>query len=390
MRLADDLTDSSGDNVLPAPSGLPAPAGQSPVEPPPHLTSDPTVPAGPRLPPRPSRTTTAPPTGQVPAIVAAALTLANTTAPAEEAPPPKRSHKRRRIILASVLVVVVVTSVAMRSTSFGERFTGSGYDTNPLPLHAIAEPPFTGADYTITYQSVAIDNGLATNFWNIEHDEVNYTTKIAKATMDQAKASIVGGTIGTPQSTSPPSQVMIDDQSTYEQGATPQDAWVRSPTVASNWSTVLNRGDVYMYQDVIDPPLRARHPAKVVDEVRHGVPVTTYTYTFAFGDFYETAPRLFDLVKIVDGNAADDADVKVTVSFDGQWMVRYLDVNVDHDAVLDHRARVDAGIPYPYRFTVDLNSVTDTPESLSVPTNVVDAPVEESTTIPTTTTVVTP
>lgn len=385
MRLAEDLTDSSGDNGLPAPSGLPAPAGQSPIEPPSHLTSDPTAPAGPRLPPRPSRMTSATPTGQVPAMVAAALSMAGTTAPAEDAPPPKRSRKRRRIILASVLVVVVFTSVAVRNTSFGERFTGTGYDTNPLPLHAIVEPPFTGAEYTITYQSVVMDNGLATNFWNIEHDEVNYTSKIAKATMDRAKASIVGGRIGTPQSTSPASQVMIDDQSTYAQGTTPQDAWVRSPTVGSNWSTVLNRGDVHMYQDVIDPPLRARHPAKLVDEVRHGVNVTTYTYTFAFGDFYETAPRLFDLVKIVDGNAADDADVKVTVSLDEQWMVRYLDVEVDHDSVLDHRARLDAGVPYPYRFTVDLISVTDTPASLAIPTNVVDAPVDESTTIPPTT-----
>ena len=318
-------------------------------------------------------------------MVAAAMSLSATTAPAAEtAPPPKRSHKRRRIVLASVLVVLIVAAVSLRNTAFGERFTGKGYDTNPLPLHAITEPPFTGADYTITYQSVMMDNSLATNLWNIEHDEVNYTTKIAKASLDRAKASIIGGTIGTPQSTSPPSQVVIDDQSTYTQGATPQDAWVRKPTVGTNWSTVLNRGDVYMYQDVIDPTLRAQSPTKVTDEVRHGVNVTTYTYSFAFGDFYETAPRLFDLVKIVDGNAADDAKVKVTVSFDEQWMVRYLDVDVDHDSVLDHRAGLDPGIPYPYRFTVDLISVTDTPESLSVPTNVVDAPVEESTTIPTT------
>jgi hypothetical protein len=318
-------------------------------------------------------------------MVAAALSLSATTAPATEAaPPPQRSHKRRRIVLASVLVVLIVAAVSLRNSSFGDRFTGDGYDTNPLPVHAITAPPFTGAEYTITYQSVMMDKGLATNLWIIEHDEVNYTAKIAKATMDRAKASIISGTIGTPQSTSPPSQVMIDDQATYTQGATPQDAWVRKPTVGTDWSTVLDRGDVYMYQDVIDPTLRSQTPTKVVDEVRHGVDVTTYTYSFAFGDFYDTAPRLFDRVKIVGANAADDADVKVTVSFDDQWMVRYLDVDVDQDSVLDQRGGLDPGIPYPYRFTVDLISVTDKPESLSVPTNVVDAPVAESTTIPTT------
>ena len=279
--------------------------------------------------------------------------------------------------------MLIVAAVSLRNTSFGDRFTGDGYDTNPLPLHAIAEPPFTGADYTITYQSVMIDNGLATNLWNIEHDEVNYTTKIAKATMDRAKASIVGGTIGTPQSTSPPSQVMIDDQSTYTQGATPQEAWIRKPTVGTNWSTVLNRGDVYMYQDVIDPTLRAQSPSKVSDEVRHGVSVTTYTYTFAFGDFYETAPRLFDLVKIVDGNAADDADVKVTVSFDEQWMVRYLDVEVDHTlgARSPRQARRGDSLPV---------SIHDRPDLGHRHAGVVGHPHErrrrsvESTTIPTT------
>jgi hypothetical protein len=130
-----------------------------------------------------------------------------------------------------------------------------------------------------------------------------------------------------------------------------------------------------MYQDVIDPALRNRHPEEVVDEVRHGVAVTTYTYKLAFGDFYESAPRLFDLVRKMDGNAADDAGVTVTISLDDQWMVRYLDVDVDHASVLAHRAKLDVGTKYPYRFTLDVTSITQKPPAIVIPTKVVDAPV---------------
>jgi hypothetical protein len=136
-----------------------------------------------------------------------------------------------------------------------------------------------------------------------------------------------------------------------------------------------------MYQDVIDPTLRAEHPTSVVNETRHETPVSTYSYTFEFGEFYESAPRLFELFSVVDGNAAADAEVNVTVSLDEQWMVRYLDVNVDFHSVLDHRSKKDVGTPYPYRYTIDVVETTDAPETVSVPVNAVDAPIETTTTL---------
>ena len=372
MSLVDELTDGPVDRTLPAPSGLPAPAGQKPIVPPPLLPSAPRVPSGPRLPARESRPAS-PPTGQPGIMVPTAFLPQSAAAtPPKETPQPKRRRKRL-IALGIVVGTLAITAFTMRDSRLGDRFTGHGYDTNPLPLHAFPMPSFAGVDYTVSYQSVGIDNGLATNFWRTEHDEVNYTSKVAKVTLDLAKASIIGGTIGTPQSMSPPQELIFDERSMYEAGAASTDPWTRSPAFTTSASSILSKGDVYMYQDVIDPALRAQQPADVIEEVRHGLPVTTYTYKFAFGDFYETAPRLFDLVRMMDGNAADDADVTVTVSFDDHWMVSYLDVELDHQSVLDHRAKLDVGKRYPYRYTVDLISITATPARIVIPTNIVDA-----------------
>jgi hypothetical protein len=283
--------------------------------------------------------------------------------------------------------VGTTATITLRHSSLADRITGHGYDTNPLPVHGFPQPAFGGAEYSITTQSVMIDGGLSTNVWETEHDDVNYVTKTAKATFNRAKATIIGGTIGKAQSTSPAQQLVVDQESSYSPGATATDPWVRIKHVPGWWLPILSPSEVRMYQDVIDPTLRAQVPAKVISEVRHEIPVTTYTYTFEFGKFYESAPRLFDLVQIMDGNAADDAKVTVTVSMDDQWVVRYLDVEVDHQSVVDHRAKLDPGASYPYRFTVDLISVKDEPTSISAPANVIDEPADESTT---TTTVVAP
>ena len=106
---------------------------------------------------------------------------------------------------------------------------------------------------------------------------------------------------------------------------------------------------------------------------RNDVAVTTYTYNFSFGDFYESAPRLFDFVQFMDGVAPDDAPVVVTISFDDTWMVRYLEVNVDYEAVLEYRAKHDIEGRYPYRYVVDVISVTDAPAAVEIPANVIEA-----------------
>lgn len=299
--------------------------------------------------------------------------LAAQSGTAEGAPAP--TSKRGRKVLAvfvGILVLAGAAGVAFRNSAFVERFTGKGYDTNPLPVHSITMPEIGGVEYTYTSQSVAITDGLPTNYWSTERDEVNFTTKSATLTYDEAKASIIGESIGTPQATAPPDQVMIDENSSYSPGATPSDPWIKKPH-APGWTTaqLLSRNEVHMYQDVIDPTLRAQHPDSVVDEVRNDVPVTTYTYSFTFGKFYESAPRLYDMMRMLNGNAADDAMVTVTISLDADWMIRYLDVDLDYHAVLEHRASIDVGVHYPYRVTIDVISTAVTPQ-IALPTNVVD------------------
>jgi hypothetical protein len=329
------------------------------------------------------------PTGQVAATIAAAsLALA---AGATGAPEPAKSKRRHKLLFAvgALVVATALVAVIFRHSALVERFTGSGYDTNPLPTHAVAQPPFAGAVYTLSTQSVAMADGLPTNFWRTERDEVNYSTHTAKLTVDLAQASIIGGTIGTPQSVSPPYDMLLDMQSLYEPGDTPTDPWTRTPNEPDWWGAALLTGtEVRMYQDVVDPALRAAQPASVVKGAHNDVAVTTYTYNFSFGDFYESAPRLFDFVQFMDGNAPDDASVVVTISFDDKWMVRYLEVNVDYEAVLEYRAKDDIEGRYPYRYIVDVISVTDAPAAVEIPVNVVDLAADEST--PATAPVVTP
>jgi hypothetical protein len=378
MRVVDELTNERADRSLPAPCGLPAPTGQQPFVPPQQLPRAPKEPTGPRLPPRAPREPS-PLTGQLGITMLATSVQTTAVKPLEDPPAPQRRGKLL-IPLAITLVILAVAAVALRNTPIGQRITGHGYDSSPLPVHAIPLPAFSGAQYTVTYQDVAIDNGLATNFWYTERDEINFATQTAKATLDTAAAPIIGGTISTPKSTSPPQEQLIDERSRYEPGAAVTDPWIRTPHPTGVWSAVLNKSEIYMYQDVFDPALRAQQPAKVVHEIRHGASLTTYTYTFAFGDFYESAPHVFNLARAVDGNAADDAKVTVTVSLDDHWMVRYLDVDVDHASVLEHRAKADVGTKYPYRLTIDLISITDKPATITIPLDVVDQRSDDPTT----------
>jgi len=303
---------------------------------------------------------------------------------------PKRRH-RFLIVLGVLVITALLLGVIFRNTAFVDRFTGQGYDTNPLPIVAVEQPKFIAAVYTLTTQSIAVSEGLPTNFWRTEKDEVDYTTQLAKLTIDRATASVIGGTIGTPRSTSPALELMVDQSSTFLAGDAQTDPWTRQPH-EPGWGVlaVLSPHEVMMYQDVVDPALRSQQPTSVITERVHDIPVTTYKYQFPFGKFYESAPRLFEMVRMMDGNAGSDATVVVTVSFDEQWMVRYLDVNVDVQAVLKYKAEADAETPYPYRYTVDVVSTSDAPAAISLPTNVVDATTTTSTTTPLAPTAVTP
>jgi hypothetical protein len=375
MRLVDEITERPASRALPAPTGPRAVTGSVPVTSPALFL--PTLPAS-------APKAAGPVTSQLAATAAAQFFQTAGIVPAAAAPAP-RPKRRRKVVttLAVVVALAIMLAIVFRNSAVVERFTGRGYDTNPLPTHPIPQPPFAGAEYTLTSQSIAMANNLPTNYWRTERDEVNYTAKVAKVTVDRAKATVIGGTIGTPQSTSPPTDAVVDEHSMYLPGALQTDPWTRQPHEAG-WSllALLSPHELLMYQDVIDPALRSQHPKSVAGDTRHEIPVTTYTYAFAFGKFYESAPRLFEMVKLMDGNAAADAMVTVTISLDEQWMVRYLDVNVDIQAVLEYKAERDVETPYPYRYTFDVVSITDAPPDIAAPVNTVDATSTTTTTPP--------
>ncbi|MDP9465559.1 MAG: hypothetical protein M3P52_13110, partial [Actinomycetota bacterium] len=317
MRLVDEVTERPAAPALPAPSGWPAVTGLHPPRPIGHVYEWPNLP---RLPPSIPKAPAAVTGPVATTLEAAALEFANS-APTTNTPP-KRRHKVL-IALGILIAVTLTTAVAFRNSAFVERFTGNGYDTNPLPLHGFPQPEFAGAQYTLGFQDVAVVDGLPTNYWYTGHVEVDYTTNTAKHTFEPAKATIIGGKIGVPVAITPPREFYVDQQASYTSGATPADPWqLTAHRPDSKLTTVLRRDEIPMFQDVIDQALRSQTPTSVVDETRNDVAVTTYAYSFAFGDFYESAPRLFESVSLIDGNAADDARITVTVSLDEQWLVR--------------------------------------------------------------------
>ena len=374
MRFVDEITERPRTRSLPAPTGPRSPTGPVPLTLPSHVLPPPVTvePVGPYLPSVAAKGSAA--TGQQAITTSTtAPVLGFTSTATSKQDKPKRTHKRL-VALGVVVVVAALAGVVFRNSAFVERFTGKGYDTNPLPVHSFPEPKLDGAEYTFTTQSVAMFDGLPTNLWRTEHDVVDYKSKTAKLTIDLAKASIIGGTIGKPQSVTPAYDMFVDTASSYEQGATPTDPWIRTrQEPGSLLQDILNSSDIRMYQDVIDPALRAQQPTSVVTETRHEVAVTTYMYTFDFGKFYESAPRLFDLVSTMDGNAGEDATVTVTVSLDTEMLVRYLDINVDYESVLESRAKQDTEGTYPYRYTIEVVSTNAASTPLALPTNVVEA-----------------
>jgi hypothetical protein len=378
----DEITERQARRPLPAPTGPRSPTGPVPLTAPstaipPPADAVPVVPYLPAVAPKVSNPITSPVTTT---LLVTPLNTPATVKPSEE--PPKRKHKL--LIAFGILVALaLVLAVVFRNSSFVERFTGKGYDTNPLPLQAFDRPTFTGSEYMLTTQLMSITDGLPTNFWETEHDVVNYTTPAAKMTLDRAKASVIGGTIGAPQSVAHTLPIVMDQQTMYFPGSTTADPWTREPyDPRGHTKAIFSPDSILMYQDVFDPALRNQEPASVTDEILHEVAVTTYKYTFAFGDFYESAPRLFELFSVVDGNASDDASVNVTLSLDEQWVVRYLDVDVDYHSVLEHRSKKDIGVPYPYRYTMDVMTVTNQPDIVAIPTNAVDATTTTTTIAP--------
>jgi hypothetical protein len=373
MRLVDETTERPTRRSLPAPSGPRCSTGPVPltvlsIAPPPPPTVEPRAPY---LPPVAVKAP-APTTGHAASGLPPSMTLGIAAAATTKDKPKRR---RKRLVALGVLVgLTTASAVVFRHSAVVERFTGAGYDSNPLPVRSFPQPKFAGAEYTFTTQSVAMFDGLPTNLWRTERDVVDYTAQTAKLTIDLAKASIIGGTIGKPQIVTPAYDMFVTAQSTYEQGATPSDPWIHSPQEpGSLLQDILTSSDIRMYQDVIDPTLRAQKPSAVVAETRHEIPVTTYKYRFVFGKFYESAPRVFDLVNSMDGNAKADAAVTVTFSLDKDMLVRYLDINVEYQSVLEFRAKNDVEGIYPYRYTIEIVSADDKPRQLTVPTNIVEA-----------------
>ncbi len=378
MRQMDEITERRATRPLPAPTGPRSPTGPVPLiasagSIPPPADALQVLPYLPAVAPKAS----SPATGPVPITSSMASMLGIAEAPVAPVTPArrKRNYKRARrplAILAIMLAVVMLLGLLFRNSAFVQRFTGSGYDSNLLPTHSIPIPELAGAEYAYTFESIDVAQGVPSHLLQTDHDDVDFAAGIAKLSINSEVAQIVDDKIGSPVVPGTPKELFVNKTSTFQRGAAATDPWVRTPLVpGSRADTILGGGDIRMYQDVFDPTLRAQTPVSVVDETRHDVAVTTYTYDFPVSDFYESAPRLFDWARSMEGNAADDAIVTVTISLDEQMLVRYVDVSMDYLAVIDHLENVNANGTYRYRSTFELISTAGATKTLAIPTNVV-------------------
>ena len=138
----DEITERPRTRSLPAPTGPRAPTGPVPLTLPdgtipPPVAAQPVVPYLPAV----AAKVTAPTTGPV------ATTLLSTAAQIEfelrktVVEPPKRRRRKLLIVLGVIVMLPMLLGVIFRNSAFVGRFTGKGYDTNPLPVASF--PPRT-------------------------------------------------------------------------------------------------------------------------------------------------------------------------------------------------------------------------------------------------------
>ena len=278
-------------------------------------------------------------------------------------------------ILKVSLVVIVLGAGAFvgRNTQVAERLRGDNYDYEMLPAKVYPRGGIVRGDTTSEQFSVGLSGGVATESNERQNSTINLNSYEATVEIVQSVAPIVAGVVGATSGTPTIVSYIAKDGFLFVEPGTPDGVWTRIPQPA-NTQLSFGAGAVVMYQDVVDSSLRNIKPVTVVTGRLGLVDVTTYTFQFPFGEFYESAPTIFERLSVLEGNASPESPVEVTLSVDADGVVWLLDVSLVASDVLAHATtQAKDGLSYPYRIVYELRAVSTQPATITAPANFVDA-----------------
>ncbi len=289
----------------------------------------------------------------------------------------KKQRRGRRPIVVPVLLLGVLGGAAYvgRDSSIMARLKGDGYDSSILPMVVYPRPTPASIEQTSIEYLVSVENGVPWVDEAFRSQVIDPTTGDVQTNVRETRRSVGAGELVDPPVSAADREVIALGGFWYIEPKTEGDPWLQQPR---RWgSTGARVDDVLMYQDVIDQSLRRVAPVSVTDDTIGGVVVTTYEFAIPLGELYESAPFVFAQFSSLDGNAAPDSIASLTVSVDGDGVVRVIDITLELEAVIEQAKQRGDGLSYPYRWRLELDSLDDTPPSIQAPANV-EPPVVET------------
>ena len=283
----------------------------------------------------------------------------------------KQKRRSKKPIVVPVLLLGVLAGAAYvgRDSAFMTRVQGEGYDTSALPMIVYPRPAPAGVERSITQYSVTVDAaGVPTAIEEFTDILGNSNTGDRSIERRTSGFSVVDGVPTEPALRVEEQQLIVVGAFLYISPEVDGEPWQQSERA---WRTMgPEAGDFWMYQDLVDQSLRHVPPVETLSETFDAVDVTTYRWEIPFGELYESAPSASSPFDVLSGNADPASTVTLAISFDADGVVRVVDIRLELDSVIDHATAKADGLPYPYGFRVELDSLDDIAPTITAPTDV--------------------
>jgi hypothetical protein len=231
-----------------------------------------------------------------------------------------------------------------------------------LPDIADVRPPYRAASFVETSRQIGKQADVPFEQNIVITAEVDYVTPVASLGFD------VQGSLSTLSS-----ELIMTNEHTYREGATPDAPWERRPREPSAvaMDTV---GYLKMYGDVVTAEVRAAATGVVeTNDVVNGIPVRT----FRFDVPWTTLTGLTDPTSTGVGEDVLDGGLRVvhvTLSVDSDGLLWVYDQQYDEQAWIEAAAAAPADFDWFSHVRTEVISTSNLPSAVTPPASFVDAP----------------
>ena len=231
-----------------------------------------------------------------------------------------------------------------------------------LPDIVDVRPPYRAASFVETSRQIGKQGDVPFEQNIVITAEVDYVTPVASLVFD------VQGSLSTLSS-----KLIMTNEHTYREGATPDAPWERRPREPSVVA-MDTAGYLKMYGDVVTSEVRAAATGVVeTTDVVNGVPVRT----FRFDVPWTTLTGVADPTSTGIGQEVLDGGLRmvhVTLSVDSDGLLRVYDQQYDEQAWIDAAAPAD--FDWFSHVRTEVISTSNLPSAVVLPASFVDAPTD--------------